>query len=352
MLFQSLINRATNPITKLYNPSTFHHVLQQVNYQDKTVRHMYTVLYNNVHTLHVRRSLLYMPGSSDKMLSKIVDGKLQHADSICMDLEDAVSHNKKQDARELIVNTIHKLRNNPTHGRSELCVRLNGIESVYNNDDIKYILYNNKDNANNLPDTIVIPKLETPEQLRYISNELDKIDSQLDNKINIMALIETSRGLVNIQHICNLYNTRLNAFIFGGDDYAADIGATRSKDSIELLTARQTIVMYCKAYKLQAIDIVHIDLNNNESLENECIFGNNIGYTGKQLIHPKQIDITNQCYSPSKQRIDWAINIVQHANQHSNSGKGAFELDGQMIDMPTIKAAQNTINIAKQCGLI
>lgn len=316
----------------------------------KTVQHSNINFSKQLFPAHVyfstyrpRRSFLYMPGSSEKMLNKIQ--WLPQADSICMDLEDAVSHSKKSDARQLIVAQLNKLMNN-SNITNEICVRINPIDSVYVNDDIDEILKNNTIH----PHTIVVPKLQSVDQLHWIDSQLNLYDPH--HNIQLIGLIESCQSLINLHSICSARNKRLVALIFGGDDYAADIGATRSSDSHELLYARHTILTYCKAFSLQAIDIVNIDFKNSTALRAECEYGNNIGYTGKQLIHPSQIDVCNNCYAPSHTTIQWAQSIITAADQHDEQGLGAFAFNDQMIDMPTIKSARKVIERAKACKLI
>jgi citrate lyase subunit beta-like protein len=139
------------------------------------------------------------------------------------------------------------------------------------------------------------------------------------------------------------------AIIFGGDDYAAAIGATRTPDSTELFMARQQVVMYAKSVGLQAIDIVNIDFTNLQAMERESAQGAGWGFTGKQVIHPKQVAVANQAFSPSEADVAWASRIVEEFAKHEQAGTGAFQIDGTMIDAPTVKQA---VDVLQRAGLL
>lgn len=303
---------------------------------------------NNNVTYRPRRGLLYMPGSSLKMLSKI---PTLGADSICCDLEDAVAPNKKVEARNNIVQTL----NNTDFGRSERCVRINPVDSSYASDDIHHIL---SSHTKVLPHTIVLPKVETAMHIHWLHSRItqltrDRPDRDAGANIKIIALIESARALVNLQSIAESCPERLTAFIFGADDYAADVGAQRTIKSQEVEFARNYILLHAKAAGLQAIDMVNIHFKDKtELLQRECEYGAQLGYTGKQLIHPAQISIAHQAFAPSQERIEWAQQIVAADEKYAEEGVGAFELDGKMIDAPTVKQARKVVALAKACELV
>jgi len=292
-----------------------------------------------------RRALLYMPGSSQKMLAK---ASTLPADTICMDLEDAVASNQKPQARHNITATLESWQKSEPDAskRSERLVRMNPVGSGFEQGDIDALL-----NGPVLPDGIVLPKVNHPDHVKWLHNELSKVKGREgEQKMVIIALIESARALLNLQAIAES-SERLDGFIFGGDDFAADIGATRTSDSKELLYARQHMLVVGKAYGLQCIDIVNIQFQNSEFLRQQCEEGFQLGFTGKQIIHPKQIEIAHECFAPSKDRVEWAQRIMDEWKKFEGEGQGAFSLDGHMIDMPTIKQAQNVLVRAQACRL-
>lgn len=170
--------------------------------------------------------------------------------------------------------------------------------------------------------------------------------------------MESAKGLLNLREICNTdteavtesLTLELDALIMGGDDFAADIGATRTVPADELLYARQATVVHAKAYGLQAIDIVNINFKEPEALEQESAEGARMGFTGKQIIHPAQIDIVQEAFSPSAERIAYAKELVEAFEQNQADGKGAFTFRNQMIDMPTLIQCQTVLAHAKAFG--
>src|SRR5690348_3907307 len=193
-----------------------------------------------------RRALLYMPGDNWKMITKSVT---LGVDSICMDMEDGAAVNKKAEARATIVRALQEL----DFGKSEKLVRINSVGSGWEKDDIEAILPDR-------PDGIVIPKVESLDHIEWANGLIEAAELKHGwplNSIRILIGMETAKGILNLKEIAS--HPRLDAMIFGGEDFAASIGATRTKDAVELLYARQAVVTACAAYDLQAIDIVTID---------------------------------------------------------------------------------------------
>jgi citrate lyase beta subunit len=156
---------------------------------------------------------------------------------------------------------------------------------------------------------------------------------------------------MNLREIAQA-SPRLTALMFGAEDYAASVGATRTERGEEVLYARSAVVAAAAAYGLDAIDLVRFDLADPAGLEAECRFGRQLGYAGKMAIHPGQLDVINRAFAPSPDEIARAAQIVAAAEQHQAAGLGAFALDGRMIDAPVIKAAENVLARARAAGLI
>lgn len=277
-----------------------------------------------------RRALLYMPGDNWKMITKSIT---LGVDSICMDMEDGAAVNKKAEARETIVKALQEL----DFGSSEKLARINSIGSGWEKDDIEAVLPHQ-------PDGIVIPKVESYEQVEWASKIIESAELKYGWKVNsirILIGIETAKGILNLKEIAS--HPRLDAMIFGGEDFAASIGATRTKDAIELLYARQAVIVACAANDLQAIDIVTIDYKDVENLKRESEFGAGLGFSGKQIIHPNQVSIVQEAFTPSAEEIAYAKRIIETFEASQKEGKGAYSLDGKMIDMPLLKNAQKVL---------
>ncbi|MGH7811875.1 MAG: HpcH/HpaI aldolase/citrate lyase family protein, partial [Candidatus Binatia bacterium] len=145
---------------------------------------------------------------------------------------------------------------------------------------------------------------------------------------------------------------RLEAIIFGAEDYAASVGARRTKDGIEVLYARQATVTACAANDLQAIDMVYIDFKDEAGLRFEAEQGAGFGFSGKQIIHPNQVSVVQAAFTPSYDAIEYAKRIVESFEASQKEGKGAYALDGKMIDMPLLKNAQKVLDRARAAGKV
>src|SRR5690606_30626318 len=154
------------------------------------------------------------------------------------------------------------------------------------------------------------------------------------------------KGILNLKEIAA--HPRLDAIIFGGEDFAASIGAVRTKDAVELLYARQAVIVACAAYDLQAIDIVTIDYKDLDALKVESEFGAKLGFSGKQIIHPNQVPVVQEAFTPSDEAIAYAKRIIETFEASQKEGKGAYALDGKMIDMPLLKNAQKVLARGKK----
>jgi len=288
--------------------------------------------------MHSRRALLYMPGDDRRKIEK---STTLGVDSICMDMEDGVAANKKAEARAVIAEAMKEL----DFGKSERCIRINQIGSGLEKRDLVAALATN-------PDTIVVPKIETAEQVKWVSEHIETYE--LSSKLNIGSVrlligVETAKGILNLKEIAEA-DKRLEAIIFGGEDFAASVSAVRTKDATELLYARQAVVTACAANDLQAIDIVFIDFKDSDGLRTEAEQGAGFGFSGKQIIHPNQVAPVQEAFTPSDDAIKYAKRIVESFESSQKEGRGAYALDGKMIDMPLLKNAQKVLERAQAAG--
>jgi len=280
-----------------------------------------------------------MPGDDWKKITKSLT---LGVDCICMDMEDGVALNQKAAARATIVRALQELN----FGASEKLARINAVGSGWERDDLEAVLPFR-------PDGIVIPKVESLEQIEWASKIIAAAEERFGRpagSLCILVGVETARGILNLKEIAS--HPRLEAIIFGGEDFAASIGATRTAEAIELLYARQAVVTACAAYGLQAIDIVTIDFKNLDLVRAEAEFGARLGYSGKQVIHPAQIEPVQAAFTPSDEAVAEAKRIVEGFEASQKEGKGAFALDGKMIDMPLLKNAQKVLERARAAGKV
>jgi citrate lyase beta subunit len=290
--------------------------------------------------MHSRRALLYMPGDDRRKIEKATT---LGVDCICMDMEDGVAVTRKAEARAVIAQATKDL----DFGNSERCIRINSFGSGFEKFDLVAAVATN-------PDAIVVPKIETARQVREISEyiEMYEFSSKMElGSIRMLVGVETARGVLNLKEIAEA-DKRLEAIIFGAEDFAASVGVTRTKEATEVLYARSAVVTACAANELQAIDMVYIDFRDVDGLRAEAEQGARLGFSGKQIIHPNQVAAVQEAFTPSDEAIEYAQRVVRAFSASQREGKGAFALDGKMIDMPLLKNAQKVLDRAKAAGKI
>ena len=286
-----------------------------------------------------RKAFLYVPGSD---LHKIEKAAGLGADCVVLDLEDGVAEASKSAARQTIAAALREI----DFGTSERVVRVNSYPSGHCEDDLAAVLPAQ-------PDAILLPKVDTVEQIRQMNETLCRAEQSADQpqgSIALLAIIESALGMVNLESICRSSENipRLQGLIFGAEDFTADMGAVRTPAALELLYARSRLVMYASAFGLQAIDLVTVNYKDMEVLEREALQGAQLGYSGKQLIHPLQVQPVQRIFTPSKQEVAAAAHILEEARRFAGMGKGAFTVDGQMVDRPVIKRAESILARAAQ----
>ncbi len=278
-----------------------------------------------------RRSLLFAPGDDLRKLGKAAQSS---ADAVILELEDGVASDRKAIARQTVREAAAAL----DFGRREKLIRVNDVATPFFEADVR-------ETIGTRPDGFVLPKVESAGDVRRICNLIDVAERERGwpaGGIGLIILIETPRGILNLREICEA-DARLRAIIFGAEDYASFIGARRTREASEVLFARSAVVNACGAFNLQPIDMVFIDFNDAAGLEQECMRGRQLGFAGKQVIHPKQIEIVNRCFTPSAEEITWARRVIDAFRASQHAGRGAFALDGKMIDLPVVRQAERIL---------
>lgn len=289
--------------------------------------------------MRVRRAILYTPASE---WAKIVKSSGLQVDCICLDLEDGTSINKKEEARLNAARALNEL----DFGSSEKLIRINPVGSGFELTDLEMILPSH-------PDGIVLPKAETDEQVNWVDQQIAQVEIDQNwqlGGIRLIAVVETALGILNLRQITQ--NPRVDAVIFGAEDFTASIGAKRSVGLQEILFARSNVVIHAAAYGKQAIDMVSIDFRDSIKLKIESATGSMLGFDGKQIIHPAQIEIVQSAFTPNQEEIDNALELIRQFDEHNSKGLGAFEFEGKMVDLPLIRQAENIIIKARSAGKI
>ena len=279
----------------------------------------------------VRRSVLFMPGDS---LRKIEKATTLPADSIIMDLEDGVALNRKQEARATIVTALRAL----DFGGRERLVRINPIGSGLEAMDMDAV-------TPGRPDGLVLPKVESAGQVQQVSQTLARVEHEQGwpaGAVRLLVIVETALGVMNVREIAEA-DARVDALMFGAEDLAGDMGATRTSEGWEVFYARSAVVTAAAAFRRQAIDTVFVDLNDMAGLQRECQRAMQMGYTGKMAIHPRQVEIINAAFMPLAEAVAQAQRLIEPHARRQAAGTGAFAYEGKMVDMPMIRAAEQVL---------
>ncbi|EMB28976.1 HpcH/HpaI aldolase/citrate lyase family protein [Treponema denticola] len=285
-----------------------------------------------------RRSMLFMPGNNPGML---VSADILGADSIIYDLEDAVSLDEKDSARTLVRNALSFLKF--TH--SEITVRINPIDSPYWEKDLEAIIPV-------LPDGIVIPKasVDAVHSVEQKINEIKKAHNITKN-FSFLMLVESARGIMDVNSIAKA-SPLIQGLLLGGEDYSVDMGIQRTRLSKELEYARFSLTTAAHAYGLDSLDTPFTDVEDFEGLRLDTAFSKSIGFSGRLVINPRQVEEIHKIFSPSSAEIERAEAILQAAEEAKQKGLGVFSFKGKMVDLPVIKRAQALYDSAKNWGLI
>ena len=305
-------------------------------------------LYYKPRKTRLHRSELAVPGSSPKMFEKAINS---NADVIFLDLEDAVSPQDKIPSRQNIIKAIKEM-NWKEKGKT-ISIRINSLDTHYMYRDVIEIV----EEVGEKIDTILIPKAGSASDVYMVDCLLAQIEDnkKFKNKIGIECLIETALGMSNIKEIAKS-SERLEALHFGVADYAASLkartviigGLNPDYPGDQWHHGLSQLVMICRAYGLRAIDGPFGDFNDKEAYIASAKRAAAIGFDGKWAIHPSQIDLANEVFSPPEKEVNKAIRILEELEKAAKEGKGAAQLDGRMIDAASARMAENVVNINNQ----
>ncbi|KAJ3862349.1 citrate lyase beta subunit [Lentinula novae-zelandiae] len=299
----------------------------------------------------IRRSYLYVPSSSDKLLEKSLTVK---SDIIIYDLEDSVSPSPadKEDARDRLRTFLKVCCLDLPHAE-RVAIRLNDISTPFFQQDIQHILQSPSVR------TLILPKIHSAQDLHYVSRHIHQISQNhpRETPLRIVPSIESARALWNLGAIAGWQSEHgalqgaVSGLLFAAEDYCADTSIIRTRSRQELLYTRSQIAIAAKAFGLEAIDMVCIHYKDLEYLKDECEDGRRLGFSGKATIHPAQVETIQNTFVPTAEEILRAAKILHGMQVAHASQKGAIGLDGEMIDAPMIKQAAKIVEIAKEAGI-
>src|ERR1700731_19021 len=284
-------------------------------------------------TVRPRRSVLYMPGSNARALEK---ARELPADCLILDLEDAVAPEAKAQARGAIVNALY----NGGYGDREVMVRINGLDTRWWVDDLTIV-------AAAKPDAVLVPKISNPGQLQDLAARI--VDMGTDPHVRVWAMMETPLAMLNVGEIAAAAldsETRLSGFVMGTNDLAKDTRARLGPGRAPMLPWLMACVAAARAYGLDILDGVYNDLRNADGFAKECKQARELGFDGKTLIHPRQIEPCNEAFSPSPEEVAMARKIIAAFDLPENENKGVLQIDGRMVERLHAEMARRAVAIA------
>jgi citrate lyase subunit beta/citryl-CoA lyase len=284
-------------------------------------------------TIRPRRSVLYMPGSNTRALEK---AKILPADGVILDLEDAVAPDAKGTARNQVVEAVKA----GGFGAREVFIRVNGIDTPWHADDLVAATHA-------APDVILVPTVSHPDTLEMVGRRL--LDMHIDQKTRIWAMVETPLAIFNILAIAAKARdseSRLAGFIMGTNDLAKDTRARIVSGRAPMLPWLTTCIAAARIHGIDILDGVYNDLGNADGFAKECQQAVDLGFDGKTLIHPNQIEPCNTAFSPSEDDIAQARKMIAAFDRPENKDKGVVSIDGRMVERMHAEMARRTVMIA------
>ena len=288
--------------------------------------------------MSLRRTMLYLPGNNPNMLLR---GHLFRPDGLILDLEDAVAPSEKDAARILVRDVLCR----GEFGGCEVTVRINGMDTELWREDVAAVV---PAGATGLR----VPKVENPRDIRLLDEYLGEVESQAgiaEGHTALFCLLETALGIWRAYDIATA-SPRVAALIPGGEDLTADLRTNRSADGTELATIRSLLVVAARAAGVDALDTVYPRVADDEGLRREVAFIKQLGFDGKSVIHPNQIPIVHDIFTPTEAEVEKAKRIVAAARDAAARGLGAVQVDGRMVDKPVVRRAEFTLSRAGLSG--
>jgi citrate lyase subunit beta/citryl-CoA lyase len=275
----------------------------------------------------VRRTVLFSPGDKPELMAKAPESG---ADVVVFDLEDAVAPGQKDAAREAVSTTLPDL-----DADCEVCVRVNPLAEG-GRTDVETVLA-----ETDAADSVMLPKVTDATDVDALAETLRSHGADLP----VLALLETAGGVLHAEAIATADAT--DAVLLGAEDLSADIGATRTEAGTEISHARQHVVLAAGYADVHAIDTLYTDYEDTDGLREDVAFARDLGFDGKMAIHPAQVPVINDAFTPDEATIEWAQKVLDARDDAENEGKGVFSVEGEMIDAPLITQAEDVLRRAR-----
>lgn len=277
-----------------------------------------------------RRSVLYMPGANARALEK---SRSLPADALIFDLEDAVAPDAKLNARKQIMQAVEA----GGYGKREILIRTNGLNTPWGYDDLVAV-------AKAGADAVLLPKVESAEMVRQAESVLESHGAP--SKLAIWCMMETPRGMLHAEEIADS-SRRLGGLVMGTSDLAKDLQAQHTAMRLPLITALGLCLLAARAARIAILDGVFLDLNDQEGFIDSCRQGAELGFDGKTLIHPKQLEAANEVFGPSEEELRLSRRIIDAYAAAEAEGKGVVVVDGKLIEKLHVDHAERVVALAK-----
>lgn len=272
----------------------------------------------------ILRSVLYMPGINQKAMDKALN---LDCDAVVLDLEDAVEVSKKEDSRQLVIRQIE----NNDYGPRVVVVRVNDLGTKWGEQDVAAVA--------NLPiQAILVPKVS---EIRDISRVVDLLN-RLGSELPIWIMVETPLAIININELAR--QPRVTALVMGTSDLVVDLCAEHLEERQNISYALQRSIIAARAFGKKILDGVHLDFRDLDSLRNVCRLGKSMGFDGKTLIHPDQIPVANDAFSPSEAELDKAKRVIDAWRSAQTRGSGVVEVDGTLVESLHVEEAKRLLS--------
>ena len=281
-----------------------------------------------------RRSVLYMPGSNARALEK---AKTLPADTVILDLEDAVAPDAKSDARTQVCAAVKA----GGYGKREVIIRVNGLDTQWGASDIEAAVAAG-------PDGILVPKVSGPEDVDQIEAALSAAGAPAD--FQMWAMMETPLAMLQAQQIAaksQEAGSHMTAWVMGTNDIAKDMRSAHTPERQPMMTSLGLCLLAARAYSLVILDGVYNDIKNAEGFQAVCEQGRDLGMDGKTLIHPSQLAPCNEVFSPDPAEVAFARQTIEAFELPENAGKGVLKVDGRMVELLHAEIAKRTVAIAE-----
>lgn len=281
-------------------------------------------------TARPRRSMLYMPGSNARALEK---ARTLPADSLILDLEDAVAPAAKVEARRAVCAAVRS----GAYGRREVLIRVNGLDTPWGYDDLVAA-------AASGADGVLLPKVQSADYVRMCGRVME--EAAAPDAMAIWCMMETPCGMLNADNIANA-TPRLGGMVMGTSDLAKDLQAAHTRERLPMLASLSLCVLAARAHGLAVVDGVHLDLDDDEGFLLACRQGRELGFDGKTLIHPKTIEAANRTFAPSPEEVAFARRIIAAFAEAARDGRGVAVVDGKLVENLHMANARRLVRLAE-----